>query len=394
MLYHLLYPLKDYFSGFNLFRYISFRCIFAATTAFLIGVLLGPHLFRHLRTNGVTENTDKTDSPQIARLNSNKKKTPTMGGLIIMAGILASTLLWARLDCPYTLLALLVVACLGTLGFVDDYIKLTDRVKHGLSRKQKLATQLALGLVLGVSLYHVGSNSVRYYTPELTRLETKQTAEAPGDKSIPASSSPKLALPFVSRWYVPLPFALFLLLVILVITGTSNAVNLTDGMDGLAIGCCITTTIALVVVSYLAGRVDFSRYLFIPYVPGAGELSVFCCALLGAELAFLWFNCYPAEVFMGDTGALSLGGALGFVAVAVRQELVLFIAGGVFVAEAASVLLQTFYFKRTGGKRLFRCAPLHHHFQFKGWPETKVTARLCIVAAILAGLGLATLKLR
>jgi phospho-N-acetylmuramoyl-pentapeptide-transferase len=394
MLYHLLYPLKDYFSGFNVFRYISFRCIFAATTAFLIGVLLGPRLFRHLRTNGVTENIDKTDSPQIAKLNSSKKKTPTMGGLVIIASLIVATLLWARLNSLYVILGLLAVACLGFLGFVDDYIKLKDRVKHGLSRKQKLATQLGLGLALGASLYFAGSNSVRYYTPELTRLEAKQSAEAQTDKGLAGSSTPKLAVPFLSRWYLPLPFVLFMLLAALVITGTSNAVNLTDGMDGLAIGCSITTTIALIAVSYIAGRVDFCRYLFIPYVPGAGELSVFCCALLCAELAFLWFNCYPAEVFMGDTGALSLGGALGFVAVAVRQELVLFIAGGVFVAEAASVLLQTFYFRRTGGKRLFRCAPLHHHFQFKGWPETKVTARLCIIAAILAGLGLATLKLR
>ncbi len=397
MFYHLLFPLREHFSGFNVLQYITTRSIFAAITAFLVGVLFGPYLIHKLKRNGITENIDKTDSSYIAKLNSSKKETPTMGGLIIIVCLLASILLWAKLNNVYIILALLTIISLGTVGLIDDYIKLTDRVKHGLSRKQKLSVQVALALVLGTSLYFVGRNSVRYYTPELTRLETATAEAGTTIDSIPvkttASSIPRLTVPLVSKWYLPLPFLLFLVVVLLVTVGTSNAVNLTDGMDGLAIGCCITTTLALAAVAYVAGRVDFCRYLFIPYVPGVGELTVVCSALLGAELAFLWFNCYPAEIFMGDTGSLPLGGLLGYVAVAARQELVLFIAGGIFVAEVVSVMLQTFYYKRTR-RRLFRCAPLHHHFQFKGWPESKITVRLCIVAGILAGLGLATLKLR
>jgi phospho-N-acetylmuramoyl-pentapeptide-transferase len=302
-----------------------------------------------------------------------------MGGIIILGSLLASTVLWARLNNVYVLLAVAVVAALGSLGAADDWIKLTHAVSHGLTRRQKLVVQTALGAAVAVSLYLAttdGPLGVRYYLSPRGEL-----------------TGPRLAIPFMAGTYLPLGLVGFFLLTTLVLVGSSNAVNLTDGLDGLAISCVGMADMAFAAVAYIAGRVDFSRYLFIPYAPGVGELAVFCGAILGAGLAFLWFNCYPAEVFMGDTGSLALGGALGYVAVATRQELLLLLVGGVFVAEAVSVIIQVLYFKLTG-RRVFLCTPLHHHFQFKGWPETKVTVRFGIVAAVLAALSVATLKLR
>lgn len=383
MLYHLcyeyLYRHLELFSALRLFRYISFRAAFAAVTAFLVGVLAGPTIIRWLKARRITERTEKTDSPLIAQLHGGKAHVPTMGGLIILVGLLGATVLWARLDNVYVVLALAVVVVLGLLGGIDDWIKLTHPTRHGLGRRQKLAVQILLGVVVALVLYGTtreGALAVRYYL--------SPTGELAG---------PRLALPFAAGTYLPLGLAGFVLLAAVVCVGSSNAVNLTDGMDGLAIGCVIMADLALAVLVYLAGRADFTRYLFIPYAPGVGELAIFGGAILGAGLAFLWFNCYPAEVFMGDTGALALGGALGYMAVAARQELMLLIVGGVFVAEALSVIIQVLHFKRTG-RRVFLCAPLHWHFKFKGWPETKVTVRFCIVAVLLAALSVATLKLR
>ena len=383
MLYHRCYRLIferwGLISAFRVFRYISFRMVAAAMTAFLVGMVAGPFLIRWLKARRITERTDKTDSPVIARLHSGKASVPTMGGIIILGSILASTLLWARLNDVYVLVAVAVVAGLGSLGAADDWIKLTHAVSHGLTRRQKLVVQTALGAAVALSLYFAttdGPLSVRYYLSPRGEL-----------------TGARLAIPFMAGTYLPLGLVGFLLLTTVVLVGSSNAVNLTDGLDGLAISCVAMADIAFAAMAYIAGRVDFSRYLFIPYAPGVGELAVFCGAILGAALAFLWFNCYPAEVFMGDTGSLALGGALGYVAVATRQELLLLVVGGVFVAEALSVIIQVVHFKRTG-RRVFLCTPLHHHFQFKGWPETKVTVRFGIVAAVLAALSVATLKLR
>jgi len=383
VLYHLCYQWLfqefEVLSAFRLFRYISFRTSLAAVTAFLMGMLWAPYLIRWLKARRITERTEKTDSPTIAQLHADKSQVPTMGGLVILTGVLGSTLLWARLDNMYVVLALAVVVVLGALGAVDDWIKLTHRRSHGLSRRSKLMVQVLLGVVVAVVLYmntRHGYLAVRYYT--------SPAGELPG---------PSLALPFFAGTYIPLGLLGFVALATVVSVGTTNAVNLTDGLDGLAIGCVIMADLALAVVVYLAGRADFTRYLFIPYAPGVGELAIFCGAILGAGMAFLWYNCYPAEIFMGDTGSLALGGGLGFVAIAARQELMLLIVGGVFVAEAVSVIMQVFHFKRTG-RRVFLCTPLHHHYQFKGWPETKVTVRFCIVAAVLAALSVATLKLR
>lgn len=383
VLYHLCYQYLfrhlGVFSALRLFRYISFRAAFAAVTAFLVGLMAGPAIIRWLRSRRITERTDKTDSPVIARLHRDKSQVPTMGGLILLSALVGSTLLWARLDNIYVVLAVSVVVVLGVLGGVDDWIKLTHPTRPGLTRRQKLLVQTVVGVVVALVLYHTtreGALAVRYYLSPTGQL-----------------AGPRLALPFASGTYLPLGLLGFVLVTAVVCVGSSNAVNLTDGLDGLAIGCVIMADLALAVVAYIAGRADFTRYLFIPYAPGAGELTVFCGAMLGAGLAFLWFNCYPAEVFMGDTGALALGGGLGFVAVAARQELLLLIVGGVFVAEAVSVIVQVLYFKRTG-RRVFLCTPLHHHYQFKGWPETKVAVRFCIVAAVLAAFSVATLKLR
>jgi len=383
VLYHLcyqyLYRRLGMVSAFRLFRYISFRAAFAAVTAFLVGVIVGPPIIRWLRRQRITERTEKTDSPVIARLHSDKAQVPTMGGLIILIGLLGATALWARLDNVYVVLGLGVVLVLGLLGGIDDWIKLTHPTSHGLSRRQKLAVQVLVGVVVALVLFGTtreGPLAVRYFQ--------SPTGELAG---------PRLALPFAAGTYLPLGLVGFVLLTSVVCVGSSNAVNLTDGLDGLAIGCVIMADLALAVLVYLAGRADFTRYLFIPYAPGVGELAIFAGALLGAGLAFLWFNCHPAEVFMGDTGALALGGGLGYLAVAARQELMLLLVGGVFVAEALSVIIQVFWFKRTG-RRVFLCTPLHHHFQFKGWPETKVTVRFCIVAAVLAAFSVATLKLR
>jgi len=383
VLYHLCYQLIFQYLGlaspFRVFRYISFRMVGAAMTAFLVGMVAGPFVIRWLKARHITERTDKTDSPVIARLHSGKSSVPTMGGIIILGSLLASTLLWARLDDVYVLLAVAVVAALGSLGAADDWVKLTHAVSHGLTRRQILLVQTVLGAAVAVSLYlatNDGPMSVRYYLSPRGEL-----------------TGARLTVPFMAGTYLPLGLVGFLLLTVLVLVGSSNAVNLTDGLDGLAISCVSMADIAFAAVAYIAGRVDFSRYLFIPYAPGVGELAVFCGAILGAGLAFLWFNCYPAEVFMGNTGSLALGGALGYVAVATRQELLLLVVGGVFVAEALSVIIQVAYFRRTG-RRVFLCTPLHHHFQFKGWPETKVTVRFGIVAAMLAALSVATLKLR
>ena len=370
MFYYFLYPLRGYLIVFNVFGYVTFRAAMAAIFAFLISVLMGPTVIRVLVGAKIKERADKTDAEQLKDLLKDKSNVPTMGGIIILVPLILSTLLWANPSDPdgkfYVLLALLSVFSLGLLGFADDYIKLTQEHSKGLSGRAKLIFQLGIGLLLGVMLYY-----------HLREVRDGTSLVFPFFKKL----RPDLGIFFVPA-------------VMTVITATSNAANLTDGLDGLAIGCTIMAAFAFMLITYIAGRIDLSSYLLVPYMKGASELSVFCAAMIGAGLGFLWFNCYPAQIFMGDTGALSLGGALGLVAVAAKQELMLFFVGGVFVIEALSVLLQVGYFKITGGKRIFACAPLHHHFQLHGWPETKVTVRFWIIAALMAVFSLATLKLR
>jgi phospho-N-acetylmuramoyl-pentapeptide-transferase len=405
MLYVLLYPLRSYLSAINLLTYISFRAAMAALTAFLFGVMAGPAVITFMRRKKIGERTDKSDSPRLVDLHEDKRNTPTMGGLIILGGVALSVLLWGKLGSFYLQAIMGAFLSLGTVGLIDDYIKLTSPRKPGIARRTKLLCQIAIGLVVGGALY-------LHYAPERSgryRLEALPGDLARGGvlynldsetwppKKVPLppvrmSHGRSLYFPFFKEWELPLG-VLFVLFVALVITAASNAVNLTDGLDGLAIGNVISVTLVYFAICYIVGRVDYSRYLFLPYVPGAGEVCIFCAAMLGASLSFLWFNCHPAQIFMGDTGALPLGGGIGVVAIISKQELLLLLAGGIFVVEAVSVILQVLSF-RFRGKRIFRCAPVHHHYQFLGWREPKIIVRFWIIAVILALVALATLKIR
>jgi len=362
MLYYLLYPLRDIWFGFNVFKYITFRAAMAALTAFLISLIFGPVVINWLKSLNFGQHIRKDYVETLHKLHEHKQGTPTMGGLLIILAIASSTVLWADIANRYVLLTLGSFLCLGFLGFADDYIKVAKKRNLGLKAKMKLLGQVSLGTLLAVY--------VMRYT------------------SIPTD----LSVPFVKNFAVNLGF-FYILFVILVLTSASNAVNLTDGLDGLAIGCTIIAALSYAIFSYVSGNFRTSDYLNIFDLAGSGELAVFCSAMVGAGLGFLWFNGPPANVFMGDTGSLAIGGALGVVAVLIKKELLLFLVGGIFVVEALSVVLQVAWFKLTK-KRLFRCAPLHHHFEYLGWPETKVTIRFWIVAIVLALFSLATLKLQ
>ncbi len=370
MLYQLLYPLEHLFSPLNLIRYITFRSAAAAITSFVLSLVLGRVLIRFLSRVRAAERVEKTDSAQLSRLHSGKASTPTMGGLLILVSVVASTVLWARFI-PLTALALFATVSLGLVGFYDDYVKLTVEGKKGLSKRQKFGLQAAIGIVAGAGL-----------------LGLAQTGRTNGDLSLHFPFVKGLSLDLSAGFGIP-----YVLLAVLVMVGASNAVNLTDGLDGLAIGCTVMVAIAFVPIAYVVGRVDTSSYLLVPYVADAGELAVFAAALVGGGMGFLWFNCFPAEIFMGDTGSLPLGGALGYIALAVKHEMLLALVGGIFVLEALSVILQVFSF-RVFHRRIFRIAPIHHHFQFAGCPESKITVRFWIISAILALFTVATLKVR
>jgi phospho-N-acetylmuramoyl-pentapeptide-transferase len=360
----MLYLLADYLtrfvSTFNLFTYITFRAILGALTALVISLVLGPRVIRWLQAKKIGQ-TVRDDGPGT---HLTKAGTPTMGGVLILVAIAAGTLLWGDLSSPYIWTVLGVTLAYGLIGFIDDYRKLTRRNPKGLSARAKFLGQTAVAFVAALYLYSIAD------TPQETDL----------------------LVPYLKDVVIPLGVT-YVAFVMLVIVGTSNAVNLTDGLDGLATMPSVLVAGALGVFAYAAGNIIFSRYLGIPYVEGAGELLVFCAALAGAGLGFLWFNAYPAQVFMGDVGALALGGALGTVAVVVRQELVLLIMGGVFVMETLSVVIQVASFKLRG-KRVFRMAPIHHHFELKGWPEPKVIVRFWIITVILVLVGLSSLKIR
>ncbi|NQV04167.1 MAG: phospho-N-acetylmuramoyl-pentapeptide-transferase [Candidatus Omnitrophica bacterium] len=368
MLYYLLFPLREHFFVFNVFKYITFRAAFASVTAFLITVVFAPPIIRKLQAFNIGEIVRQKHCPDLYERHKKKQGTPTMGGILILFGIFLSTILWADLGNSFVLLALMVTGWLGGIGFLDDYRKLASGAKgaktgkRGLNKRTKLLAQIIAGAVVAAFLY---------INPRTTSI---------------------LEMPFLKDLAIDLGI-FYVPFVILVIVSSSNAVNLTDGLDGLAIGCITLTAIAYAGMSYVTGHIDFAQYLGIYYLPEAGELTVFCAAIVGAGLGFLWYNSFPASIFMGDTGALALGGAIGTVAVFVKKEVMLFLIGGIFVVEALSVLLQIISFRSTG-KRIFKIAPIHHHFEACGWAEPKVTVRFWIIAVILVFLSFAILKIR
>ncbi|MCD5390678.1 phospho-N-acetylmuramoyl-pentapeptide-transferase [candidate division NPL-UPA2 bacterium] len=365
MFYHLYPVLREFFSPFNVLRYITFRAALAAVTALFLSLILGPLVIRKLSKFKVGERIGKEACPELRALHRDKEGTPTMGGVLILLSLLLSTLLWTDLSNRFILLILGSTVWLGILGFIDDRIKLAEERSGGLRVATKLTGQLGLGLLIGLYLY---------YHP----LHLEHGTE--------------IAFPFFKNLFLPLGW-LYIPFVMLVIVATSNAVNLTDGLDGLAIGCVAVAAAAYAGISYVSGHIGFSEHLNIVYIVGSGELSIFCAAVVGAGLGFLWFNSYPARVFMGDTGSLALGGALGVVAIVIKHEILLLVVGGVFVLEALSVIIQVVSY-RLRKKRVFMVAPLHHHFELRGWAEPKVIVRFWILAVILALLSLSTLKLR
>jgi phospho-N-acetylmuramoyl-pentapeptide-transferase len=362
MLYNLLTPYAHKFHIANLFTYISFRSGLAIFISLVMSLYLGPKIIKLLRKLQKNGQPIRSDGPQS---HLSKVGTPTMGGVMILASTLTTTLLLANLSNPYIWITLFVFVSFGILGFIDDYTKIRKNHHGGISGKMKLIIQFCVsGLAFGAIVYFSKSDYVT-----------------------------QLAFPFFKKFFLDLGY-FYLPFSMVVIIGSSNAVNLTDGLDGLAIG---TTTIAIsafCLISYLVGNSIYSNYLQIVYVADVGELTILCAAIIGSSLGFLWYNCQPAEMFMGDTGSLALGGAIGVISVITKHELVLGIIGGVFVIETLSVIIQVYYFKNTGGKRFFLMAPLHHHFEKKGWPESKVVTRFWILAIIFALIGLSSLKLR
>ena len=374
MLYYIIDHLDRAYNipGFGLIHYITFRAAGAAVTALIIAFWLGPKIIARLKERQIGE-AAKLEAP---KTHLTKAGTPTMGGLIVLASVLVPTLLWANVANAYVLLILYVTISLGAVGFFDDYLKVVKKKPKGLIGRYKLVGQVAVGLIVGSIIFFFPS----WIDPDLWKLNTSTT--------VPFFKGMEFDF---GRMYIPV--------VIFVIAATSNAVNLTDGLDGLAIGIVAIVGLTLAVMSYISGNVLLSEYLTIPFIRGNGELAVYCAALFGGALGFLWFNAYPAQVFMGDTGSLALGGAIGALCVLIKKELLLPTLGGVFLAETLSVIIQRMYFKYTKrkygeGRRVFRMAPLHHHFEMMGWPEPKIVMRFYIVAVVLMIVSLATFKVR
>ena len=374
----MLYYLFEYINhrlhppGFGLFKYITFRAGAAAITALIIAFWIGPKIIRLLKKYQIGE-AAKVEAP---KTHLSKAGTPTMGGLIVLLAILIPALLWADIKNGYVLLIIFVTAGLGVVGFLDDYLKVVKKKRKGLIEEYKLVGQILIGLIVGSVIYFYP----QWIDPGLVKLKSSTTVPFFKDLEIN-----------FGYFYIPI--------VVFVITATSNAVNLTDGLDGLAAGTVGIVALTLAVISYISGHAELSQYLTIPFLRGNGELSIFCAALVGASLGFLWFNAYPAQVFMGDTGSLALGGAIGALCVLIKKELLLPILGGIFLMETVSVIIQRYYFKYTKrkygeGKRVFKMAPLHHHFEMLGWPEPKIVTRFYIIAILLMILSLATFKVR
>jgi phospho-N-acetylmuramoyl-pentapeptide-transferase len=359
VIYHILYPLSDTISYFNVFRYITFRTIYATITALVICFFVGPWLIRKLQELQIGQ-TIRTDGPDT---HLSKAGTPTMGGILIICSTVVSTLLWSKLTVHYIWLVLFITVGYGIIGFLDDYSKLKKKSSRGIPGMVRLTGEICLALIVGIILY-----------------------VKPGFNSAVTIPFFKTILPDLGRGYI--------LFSVFIIVGAANAVNLTDGLDGLAIGPATICFATYLLFAYFSGNVKISGYLQIPYVAGSGELAVFCGAMVGSGIGFLWYNTYPAQIFMGDVGSLSLGGALGTLAVLTKQEMLLAIVGGIFVIETISVIFQVGWFKVSNGRRIFRMAPIHHHFELKGWPEPKVIVRFWIITIILALVAVSTLKLR
>ena len=359
MLYHLLYPLHTEISFFNVFRYITFRTIYAGLTAFLICFIVGPRIIRMLSKMQIGQYI-RADGPQT---HLGKAGTPTMGGILIMLAFVVSTLLWTDLGNHFVWIVLLVTITFAGIGFADDYLMQVKKRSKGLSARRKFSLQVLMALIAGILVWMCPNFDTHVTVPFFKNI------------------SPDLG-----------PGYIFFATVVIV--GTSNAVNLTDGLDGLAIGSIIVAAVTYMIFAYVAGHVKIAEYLQIHYVAGCGEISIICGAMAGAGLGFLWFNAYPAQIFMGDAGSLPLGAWLGTIAVITKQEILLIVVGGLFVIETLSVIFQVGYFKMTKGRRIFKMAPLHHHFELKGWPEPKVIVRFWIVAIMLALISMSTLKLR
>ncbi|MFO7660805.1 MAG: phospho-N-acetylmuramoyl-pentapeptide-transferase [Candidatus Cloacimonadaceae bacterium] len=367
MLYHIFVPLAQYNIIFNVFRYVTFRSIAAFVTALLFSLLIGPSIIRSLRAHSAVETIDE-DVPEKHRI---KQGTPTMGGLIILFGLMISSLLWNNLTNSFILIMYLTTVWLGVFGFLDDYLKNFVKSKKGLIPRYKLLGQVSLAVILSLAIY--------YSSPNRNIVTTMQ-------------------IPFLKETFIQLGW-FFFPIVLLMIVGTSNAVNLTDGLDGLASGIIIFSALGLGIMSYLKGNFVIAGYLNLEYIYEAGELIVFIAALIGTLIGFLWYNSYPAQVFMGDTGSLALGGILAVLAIMLREQLFFFIVALLFVVEALSVMTQRYYFKYTKrkfgfGKRVFLCAPIHHHYELKGLHESKIVIRFWIIAIMLVAVGLSTIKLR
>jgi phospho-N-acetylmuramoyl-pentapeptide-transferase len=381
MLYYLLYHvLQRYFSPLNVFRYITVRTVYASLTAMFLALVFGPWLIRRLRELQIGQFI-REEGPQ-----EHKKKagTPTMGGVLIVLSTAVPVLLWADLTNPFILLSLFALVGFAAIGFIDDYAKVSQQRNLGLTAKKKIYFQTFVSLVVGAALLVLATSSAystQFVFPFLKKFHPDLVVHS------------LLGKAHFSGHLWPLAFLPFLVATAIVIVGSSNAVNLTDGLDGLAIGCTVIAAGALTVLTYVSSNYRWATYLEIQYIPRVGELTVFCGALVGASLGFLWYNAHPAEIFMGDVGSLSLGGTLGTVAVIIKQEILLFFVGGVFVVEALSVILQVGSFKLRG-KRIFRMAPIHHHFELLGWSESKVIVRFWIAALVFALFALTTLKLR
>ena len=361
MLYY-LFTLRDMFSGFNVFRYITFRTAWAALTALIISFIFGPWLIERMRRIKAGQYI-REEGPKSHQM---KAGTPTMGGILVNIAIVIPTILWADIFNPYIWIVLFVTFAYGAIGFVDDYRKLVKKQNMGLTAKEKFSMQIGVALAAGLAIAYLPSIHNNYSTV--------------------------LTFPFFKALHLNLGF-LYIPFIIVVIVGASNGVNLTDGLDGLAIGSTLIVAVTYTILTYAAGNFRVADYLRIAWVPQAGELAVFCGAMVGASLGFLWFNAHPAEIFMGDVGSLALGGAIGCLAVMIKQEILLGLVGGLFVLEGMSVVLQVASFKLTG-RRIFKMSPLHHHFELSGWRETKVVVRFWIIAIIFAMLALSTLKLR
>ena len=376
--------LAEDISFFSVFNYLSLRAVMAALTAMLIGFCAGPWVIRELKKLKIGQAV-RTCGPKTHLV---KDGTPTMGGVLTLVSIGISSLLWMDLANRFVWVVLFVTIGYGIVGWSDDYRKVVHHDPHGMSAREKFGWQSLIGFFAAIYLAFAVS------MPENTRIIPMVLSWFENGFAIEQLDKLALTVPFFKQIAFPFGVWGFIVLTYIVIVGTSNAVNLTDGLDGLAIMPCVMVGSALGIFAYVVGRPDFSQYLYFEYIPGAGELVVVCAAIAGAGLAFLWFNCYPAQVFMGDVGALALGGALGTIAVITRQEIVLAIMGGIFVVETVSVMIQTTYFRFTHGKRFFLMAPIHHHFELKGWKETQVVVRFWIITFILVLIGLSTLKIR